>query len=303
MKVGIICNKVSDKENLELKKELERVGFEVVLITPDEIAIGVGLDRNFLHKNVEIDDIAGFIIRGVGLTLLNKSFFRLDVLYSLGYRGHVLLNSARSTELALNKTMSSVILDANGIPTPKTIVAEDVKHAINGFMMLGSDILVKPIYGSQGVGIFRLQDKGYAERVFIEMFQKGFVFYLQEFKEWMPAPGLDVHKPFDIRIFIVGNEIAGAMLREAASDSTWKTNIHAGAIPRAFDPSQEIKELALKSADIFGLGVAGVDLMYSDDQWFVLEVNCAPGWTGISKVCNTNFPALIAEHLKNILKC
>lgn len=304
MEAGLICDSPELIENQQLKKELEDASIKPHVVALKDVAIKVGIQPSFDQPGINLDDVNGFLCRGLGLTSLNKSFFRFDVLYSLEHRGKVLINSAQATERALNKCQTSVILDASGIPTPRTVIAESLNHAIKGFKTLGEDVLVKPIYGSQGRGIFRLDNQGYAERHFLEMFQSGYVYYLQEFHDWRCPPGLDVKNPFDVRLFVLSGEVIGAMIRESTAPSDWLTNITAGATPRFFKPDDELTGLAVKSASALGLDIAGIDLMYSGktDSWTVLEVNCSPGWKGLSQVCETNIPKAIVDFFKSKMK-
>ncbi len=302
---AIICGSTENAENAQLQRAFDQSGLSCALVLPEDVAIGVSLPRAFIHDKLDLDAVPGFLVRGIGFTTLAKSFFRFDVLYALERRGKILINSARATETAMNKALASVALDAAGIPTPVTLVTENLKHALAAFDTLGGDVLVKPVYGSQGIGIFRIQDKGLAENVFLELFRNGHVFYIQAFHPWSAPQGIAIPNPFDVRVIVVGDEIAGAMIREGPAIDQWKTNIHQGAIPRPYTPSREVHNLALASAKALGLEVAGIDLLHSarTGSWVVLEANCAPGWTGLSKASNADIPARIVEHYRRKLKC
>lgn len=300
---GIICGSMENAENAQLQGAFERAGVRAVQVLPEDIAIGVSLGNDFFHDKVVIDDIPGFVIRGIGFTTLARSFYRLDLLYALERRGKHLINSARATETAMNKALASVALDAAGIPTPATLVTENLKHAMSAFDKLGGDVLVKPVYGSQGVGIFRMQDRGLAENVFLELFRNGHVLYMQAFHPWSAPLGMAINNPFDVRVIVIGDEVVAAMIREGTAIDRWKTNIHQGAMPRPYTPSREVRDLSLASARALGLDIAGIDLLHSARAggWVVLEVNCAPGWTGLSRACNVDIPAMIAGHYRRVL--
>lgn len=303
MDVGIICANVADGENVQLARSFEAIGCKAMLIEPCDLSVNaaLGVNGSFLHIREAIDAIDTFLIRGVGLTTHPRAFFRMDALHALERRGKRLVNGARATELALDKCTSTVALDQRGIPVPRTVVAEHVKHATRAFDMLGGDVLVKPIYGSQGTGIFRLRDAGYAERVFLEMYQAGMVFYIQEFHPTgdagpgLPPPGT----AWDARVLVTGDRVVAAMTRQAMAPGAWKANIHAGAIPVPFTPPPMVSDLALRSAEALELEIAGVDLLFSarSNAWIVIEVNCAPGWTGLSKVVDVDVPELVARQV------
>ena len=301
MDTGVICSNVLDGENQQLLQAFDGIGCKACLIEAADIAVNVGFPHRFTHWREGIEDINTFLIRGLGLSTLNKSFFRMDVLHAMERGGITLVNGARATENALDKCLTSAILNGNGIPTPRTVIAEHVKHAMRAFDKLGGDVLVKPIYGSQGAGIFRLRDQGHAERMFLEMAQAGMIFYIQEFH---PAgnPG-DLELPddlaWDARVLVIDGTVIAAMIRHAMDANTWKANIHAGAAAIPRKPSEEEINLAVEAAGALGLEIAGVDLLFSarEQAWMVLEVNCCPGWTGLSRVSRANIPGAIASHI------
>nr|MDO8114714.1 RimK family alpha-L-glutamate ligase [Candidatus Sigynarchaeota archaeon] len=304
LEAGIIVGSLDNSENIQLQRAFERANIKAAMMMPEDIAIGINLNSTFYHDRISIDSIPGFVVRGIGFTTMTRSFYRMDTLYALEARGKVLVNGARATETAMNKCLTSVALDAAGISTPATIVAENLKHALASFEKLGGDVLIKPVYGSQGIGIFRVQDKGYAENVFLEMFRNGHVFYVQEFHPWACPPGITASHPFDVRVVVIGGGIAGAMIRESPLETAWKTNVHQGAVPRAYDPPEEVRELARRAARAIHLDIAGVDLLFSakTQDWVVLEVNCAPGWTGLAKVCDADIPARIVEFYRQRIR-
>jgi RimK family alpha-L-glutamate ligase len=308
---GIICGSTGNAENAQLQQAFERAGIKIAMILPEHVTIGVSSQPAFHHDEIDLDTIPGFLVRGIGITTLTKSFYRLDVLYALEQRGKVLINRARATEVAMNKAMASVALDAAGIPTPATIVTENLKHALAAFDQLGGDVVIKPIYGSQGTGMFRIQDKGLAEHILIELFHNGCAFYIQQFHPWSsPAStgainGIDAKHPFDVRVIVIGGEVVGSMIRESSADSQWKANVHQGATPKPYKPSDDVAELAIRAAKATNLDVAGIDLLHSarTGDWVVLEANCAPGWTGLSKACRVDIPAKIVAYYQQRLGC
>nr|MDO8119445.1 hypothetical protein [Candidatus Sigynarchaeota archaeon] len=154
LEAGIIAAEIDASENRQLEQAFTSIGITPRTFSIDGVGTLVGLHGAFSHAEVDIDIIPGFVVRGVGLTTLNKAFYRFDVLYALESRGKMLINNAFALENAMDKMRTSVILDARGLPTPRTEVAENVKQALAAFDLLGGDIVVKPVYGSQGIGIF-----------------------------------------------------------------------------------------------------------------------------------------------------
>ncbi|MFX0140657.1 MAG: RimK family alpha-L-glutamate ligase, partial [Candidatus Hodarchaeota archaeon] len=192
-----------------------------------------------------------------------------------------LINSRESLEIASDKFLTSIFLDKYGIPTPKTIICEDPHNALDAFDELGGDCVLKPLYGSKGIGITRLNDKGFAENIINSLGQLNQVFYLQEFVE---------HQNRDIRILVLGDKVIAGMYRVGDS---WKTNIYAGARAEPLDITNDMEKLAIGAAKITKTEIAGVDILESEKGLTVLEVNSIPGFTALQKVTDIN----IAEEI------
>ncbi|MCL9817918.1 RimK/LysX family protein [Natronocalculus amylovorans] len=100
----------------------------------------------------------------------------------------------------------------------------------------------------------------------------------------------------DLRVYIVGDEIIGAMYRYAP-EGDWRTNVAlGGSVEDATDSMpEEAAETALYAADVLGLDYAGVDLIEGYDGWYVLEVNPTAGFKGLYKATGTSPAPYIAK--------
>ena len=105
----------------------------------------------------------------------------------------------------------------------------------------------------------------------------------------------DDAKHRDLRVYVVGEQIIGAMYRYAP-EGDWRTNVAlGGAVESATDMPKEAAETALYAADVLGLDYAGVDLVEGHDGWFVLEVNPTAGFKGLYKATGTSPAPAIAQ--------
>ena len=282
----IITPKPDDPEVQTLSKEFEARGYEVKYFIPSTIKVKINISK--FQEVFENLDPNGALVRGFGVAPTQKIFFRLDLLNAIEEYGIKLINSRESLEIASDKFLTSIYLEKHNIPTPKTIICENVNDALDSFEELGGDIVLKPLYGSKGVGITRINDKGFAENVFHTLGQLNKVFYLQEFIE---------HSNRDIRILVLGNKAVAGMYR--VSDN-WKTNIFAGARSEPLELTEELTNLAIKAAKITKTEIAGVDIVESEKGLQVLEVNSIPGFTALQKVTEINLAEIIVSYfLKN----
>jgi len=286
MRSMIITPKPEDPEVQTLSKEFETRGYDVKYFIPSTIKVKINISQ--FQEQFEGLDPNGALVRGFGAAPTQRIFFRLDLLNAIEEYGIKLINSRESLEIASDKFLTSIYLERHNIPTPKTIICENPNDALDSFEELGGDIVLKPLYGSKGVGITRINDKGFAENVIYTLGQLNEVFYLQEFIE---------HYNRDIRILVLGNKAVAGMYR--VSDN-WKTNIHAGARTEPLELTEELANLAIKAAKITKTEIAGVDIVESEKGLLVLEVNSIPGFTALQKVTEFNIAEeMVSYFLKN----
>ena len=100
----------------------------------------------------------------------------------------------------------------------------------------------------------------------------------------------------DLRVYVVDDDIVGAMHRYAP-EGDWRTNVAlGGAVEDATDEMpDEAAETALYAAEVIGLDYAGVDLIEGDDGWFVLEVNPTAGFKGLFRATGVSPAPHIAK--------
>ena len=286
MRSMIITPNPNDPEVQVLSKEFKKRGYEIKYFIPSKVKVKI--DHKQFQKQFEKLDPYGALVRGFGAAATQKIFFRLDLLNAMEEYGLKLINSRESLEIASDKFLTSIYLDRYNIPTPKTIICENSNDALDSFEELGGDIILKPLYGSKGIGITRINDRGFAENVIYSLGQLNDVFYIQEFIK---------HNNRDIRVLVLGNKAIAGMYRVS---NNWKTNIHSGATMEPIELTEDITNLALKAAKITKTEIAGVDIVESEKGLLVLEVNSIPGFTALQKVTEINLAEEIVSYfLKN----
>jgi RimK family alpha-L-glutamate ligase len=200
------------------------------------------------------------------------------------------INPPEAIEHCVDKYDLLAILEDNGIPVPRTAITENVIEALKAFNELGEDAVVKPIFGSRGIGSTRIQDSEIASTIFRTITLYHGVIYIQEF----------VHHGFsDIRAFVVGDRVVAAMRRVADS---WKTNYSQGARPEQIRLDRTMEEMAVKSAKLIECKIAGVDILESPRGPLIVEVNSQPGWRGLQSVTRVNIADEIVDFVLSELK-
>jgi RimK family alpha-L-glutamate ligase len=215
---------------------------------------------------------------------LEQVIFRVDALHRLENAGVRVVNSPTAIERAVDKYYTSALLEDAGLPTPRTVVTERFDEALAAFDELGGDVVVKPIFGSEGRGMVRVSDPDTAYRVFRALELGRYVYYLQEF-----VP----HGCEDIRVFVVGEEVVAAMVRRGKN---WKTNVAQGATTAALQLNDTLREMSLCAARVMRADYTGVDILPTEGgEYTVVEVNGIPGWRGLRAATGVD----VAEHVVN----
>ncbi len=237
-----------------------------------------------------IEDLDALIIRPIGRGSLEELVFRMDMLYKLERQGFYMVNPPTAIEHCVDKYDILALLEDVGVPVPRTLATESVNEALKAFSELGSDVVVKPIFGSRGQGAARIVDVDIADTVFKAITFHHGVIYMQEF-----VP----HGHSDIRAFVVGDRVIASMRRVADG---WKTNYSRGAKPAPAEISKEFEELAIKSAKAVGCKVAGVDILEGPKGPRIVDVNSQPGWKGLQVVTKVNVAEEIVSYMLSELK-
>jgi len=287
LKVGILASDRNEWHVQKLHEELTRRDVQAYVFPATRFLSRIEERPRVSVRGHSIDDFDAVIVRKVPGGPPEQVFYRMDVLHRLEDLGVYVINPAESIERAVDKYYTSTLLEDAGIMTPRTIVTERFSEAMEGFEELGGDVVVKPLFGSLGMGIVRVSDRDVAYRIFraLEMAQS--VYYLQEF---IP------HENTDIRAFVIGEKVVASMRRVAEG---WKTNLSSGARAEPLKLEEELVNLSVKASETVGLEYAGVDLLCSehDSSIYVTELNSTPGWQGLQTTTEKNIAALIVDYI------
>ena len=246
----------------------------------------IGVGPNVSFKELDLTkDLGALLVRPIGRGSLDEVIFQMDTLHKLWRANLPVINQPSAIEKAVDKYYALTLLEESNIPTPKTVVTESIPDAVKAFRAFGGEAIVKPVFGSRGIGAARISDADVAERAFRTLRFYRHVIYVQEY---IPHGGKD------IRTFIIGGRVVAAMYRVSGS---WKTNVSQGASSVRANLAAETEGLALHAAKVIGCEIAGVDIMENQNGLFVNEVNSQPGWRGLQTTTKTSIADQIAEYV------
>ena len=283
-KIGILSSQ-RGYHVLALEEAIRARKCEVAFFPISRLAGSIGGHPALQARGECIEDCRALLVRTIPAGSLEQIIFRMDALHRMENLGVRVVNPASSIERTVDKYYTSFLLADAGIPTPRTLVTEDFDAALAACREMG-DVILKPLFGSEGKGMVRVSDEETAYRVLRAWELNRNICYIQQY---LP------HFQEDIRAFVVGDQVAAAMLRRGTG---WKTNFSKGARVEPVKLNADMEELALKAVRLLHLDYAGVDLMPAEDgRTYVIEINSIPGWRGLQKTTGSSIAGQIVDHV------
>ena len=282
--VCIIYDKVRYEEKA-LYEKAQQKGIKAQIVDAKTIVVGTQDKR----KDFQLGDV-----------ILQRSVSHYRGLYltaCLEFLGFPVINKFKVGETCGNKLLTSLVLAKNKIPTPRTQFAFSSESAIDSIQKTGFPLVLKPIVGSWGRGVFPLRDHEMAN-VIVEMREDddnplSRIYYIQEMIE---------RPPRDIRCIVVGDQVVAAIYRYSA-EKEWRTNVARGGTAEQASITKELEELALKAAKAVGGGIVGVDLMEDKNRGLVVhEVNNTVEFRGAASVSNSDIAGAMLDYAVKVAK-
>ncbi len=198
-------------------------------------------------------------------------------------------NSSAGISNSRDKLRCLQILSRHHIGIPKTTFVRDKKDVLPAIERVGgAPVVIKLIEGTQGIGVL-LADTIQSAEAIIELLQS-------QRQNVLVQKFVAESKGRDIRAFVVGEQVVAAM-RRVAQGQEFRSNVHRGGRTEAVDLDPVFQETAVRSAQIMGLRVAGVDMLESKDGPQVMEVNSSPGLEGIETCTQLDVAGAIIEYM------
>jgi RimK family alpha-L-glutamate ligase len=265
-------------------------GIECVVFDVTQTIVRVGNSKPYAQFNKEnLTTLEGIFTRAVPGGSLEQVILRMDILHCLERMGIPFMNTPSSIEKAVDKYYTLRLLELGGVPVPRTEVTQWARDALRAFRRF-KDVVIKPLFGSGGVGMTRVTDSEIARRVFRALEANRYVMYVQEFHD---------HGDRDIRVFVIGGKAVAAMYRVGPD---WKTTLRHGAQPEPCNLTPALAKLAEKSAKIIGLEYTGVDIIETSQGPLVTEVNSSSGWQGLQQVTDFNIAELLVNRFLEVIQ-
>jgi len=191
-----------------------------------------------------------------------------------------------------DKLLTHIKLQRNNVPMPETYVATTAEAAKSLIKKMNCPLIIKMPSGTHGKGVMVADSHESAASMIDALAMLKQPFILQEF---IDTGGTD------IRAFVVGDKVVGAMKRTAVKGET-RSNIHAGGAGKGVILDRKTQKTAIEAAKAMGVEICGVDILESMRGPMVLEINLSPGLQGITKATKIDIADKIAKYLSEKAK-
>lgn len=279
----------------DLQRAAVRLGLSLKVLPFDQVEAAVGGEgEGVASGGLRFDDVDGVIVRMMPPGSLEQVVFRMDALHRLTAVGTPVWNPPRAVEAAVDKYLTLSLLERRGLPVPPTWTGQTAVAALSAFDALGGNVVVKPLFGSEGRGLMRLEDRELAWRCFHALERIGSVIYVQK---WIRHPG------YDLRLFVLRGRVLAAMKR-TASAGEWRTNVAIGGRPEPWIPDADAVRLAVAAAEAVGAEYAGVDLIEDLESGtrLLIEVNAVPGWKALAQSTGVDVASAVLDAFREAVR-
>jgi gamma-F420-2:alpha-L-glutamate ligase len=270
-------------------EEADKYGIDFNLVFADEIDLIVSRDdRKSIRYRNDIVALPDSILARTGS---GTGYFNLSVLRQFERLNVPTLPNSASIEASKDKMYANQILAQAGLPIPKTMLTRFPCKAELVEKVVGFPCVLKVVTGSHGAGVYLCENakqfEDLSELISSLDFKNSMI--VQEYVQYSEGR--------DLRVIVIGGRVVGAMLRQS-TDGSFKANISRGGEGTAFDVDDQMELLAIQTAKVLDLDIAGVDLLFHSDGYKICEANSSPGFKGFEKALGINIPQKIFDYAK-----
>ena len=221
-----------------------------------------------------------------------RGLYALRILNDLGIPT---VNTVEVAEACGDKIATSTALAKAGVPEPRTVIAFTPESALEAIETMGYPIVMKPVVGSWGRLLAKINDRDAAEAILehkdiLGSYQHS-IFYLQEF---ISKPGRD------IRVFVIGDKVITAIYRISPH---WITNTARGGVGEICKITPELEDICSRAARAVGGGLLAVDILEHPDRGYLVnEINHTLEFHTAQPTSGIDIAGLIVEYVLEVAR-
>ena len=291
MKLWMLGNRLTTEvyERERFVEEADKYGIDFNLVFADEIDLIVSRDdRKSIRFRNDIVSLPDVLLARTGS---GTGYFNLSVLRQFERLNVLTLPNSQAIEQSKDKMYANQILAQAGLPIPKTMLTRFPCKAELVEKVVGFPCVLKVVTGSHGKGVYLCENAKQFEDLseLVSSFDFKTSMIVQEYISYSEGR--------DLRVIVIGGRVVGAMLRRS-TDGSFKANISRGGEASPFEVDDQMELLAIQTAKVLDLDIAGVDLLFTTDGYKICEANSSPGFKGFEKALEINIPQKVFDYAK-----
>lgn len=291
MKIAVLSRNPNLYSTSRLVQAAQALGHEVEVI--DCLRCYMTINPDDLDMHYKGRELVGFdaVIPRIGASV---TFYGTAVLRQFEMMGVFPVNESVAITRSRDKLRSMQLLARKNIGLPTTGFANQTRYIPDLIEMVGgAPLVIKLLEGTQGIGVVLAETRKAAESILEAFMGLGANIMVQKFVK--EAGGAD------IRCFVIGDKVVGAMKRQG-KEGEFRSNLHRGGTASLIKITPQERETAVRAARTMGLNIAGVDLLRSANGPVVMEVNSSPGLEGIEKATGKDIAGEIIKWIEKNAK-
>ncbi|MGQ9583661.1 MAG: ATP-grasp domain-containing protein [Thermoplasmatota archaeon] len=286
MKIGILSRDRQLYTTKRLLWTVREMGHDPIYLDTLKLSLMVrdsSFEVFYEEENLGSVDV---ILGRIGASITD---YGLAVVRHFELKGVPIVNSSQSIADSRDKFRSLQILTKHGIRVPATVLTRSPVMTMRSLDILGGPpVVLKMLQGTQGIGVMLAENPSAAESILETFWGLGHDIQIQTF--------VKEAKGTDIRAFVIDGQVVASMKRESTTGE-FRSNIHRGGEGRLAILNPEFVETAIKTAEVLGLKVAGIDMLESKEGPVVIEANSSPGFEGLERATHKDVARMILEFL------
>lgn len=241
----------------------------------------------------EGDAFEGFDVLIYRPNFIEEPSLHAHVIRLLAEAGYRIVNGAAEIGATKNKIEQHLMFQEEGFPVPDWAIAKSRKYLPEIAEEIGFPLIVKVSFGTHGIGVFYAENLETLQPIadYLSV-RDGNPMILEKFIS-------DADRK-DVRVFLVGGNVVGAMEREARAGEM-RANVAAGGTGTATELTEDEARLAIDAAKRFGLEIAGIDLLRTVEGPLLLEVNSNPGFKELETATAEDIAGAIIDYAANLM--
>ena len=288
MKIAILSRAPRAYSTRRLREAAIERGHTARVLDTMKFALAVSTGEPVLFYRGKRTSTYDAVIPRIGASV---TFYGTAVVRQFEQAGVYCLTRSHAISVSRDKLRAHQALSRHDIGMPPTAFVRDRRDVMAAIARVGgAPVIIKLLEGTQGIGVILADSDKIAEAIVETLQSAKQNVLIQKF--------VAESRGRDVRAFVVGDKVVGAM-RRVAQGTEFRSNVHRGGHAEAIQLSPEYERTAVRAAHVMSLRVAGVDMLEGATGPQVMEVNSSPGLEGIEAATGADIAGAIIEELEH----